>query len=508
MKIKSVLVFVFLIFIFSIISAQVVNGDTLTVEGKKILKVWGTHNERGFATGYLVGDKIKLLAETYFVGSIFMGSSPLYENTKEFFLNSFSIEAKYQSEAEGIIDGMIEAGIDLYDITLQRDYDFNDILMVNAIVDLIGLTELQLEDDFGCSSISSWGSNTINDPDLMGDLLITRLMDWTPHPALHENHILVIHFPAENDEVNWMSFTFPGLFGVLSGINEDGLSSFMNVGNNHNYTSQQNLHPILLSTRNGLESYDYNGDFQTNPQDVADAIGDNTHLSGSIVHSTNEEYGLIVETNNENGTESRDESENIIIPFEHLVATNHFRKLYDPIYCYRFQNIADSLSINSEISIKRSWDLLGGAAGVSHNLHAIQFMPTLNQIKWSTSTNSSPAFQTTPVEFEISELFTMPVSIENEYIEIISVVNTFPNPFYDTASLSFSLSQPGNVNLSIYNIRGQKVISLIEETRSRGTYSVLWDGKDDSDQPLPSGIYFYKFETDYMSESGRLVLVK
>ncbi|MDO9578506.1 MAG: FlgD immunoglobulin-like domain containing protein [Candidatus Cloacimonadales bacterium] len=505
---KSALTLVFLFFIFSIISAQVVNGDTLTVDGKKILKVWGTHYERGFATGFLVGENIKYLEGTYFIGSIFGGSSMLYESTREFFLNCFSIEDKYQSEAQGMIAGMIDAGIDLFDATLQRDLDKDDILMVNAIVDLIAISELDLQDDFGCSSISSWGNNTINDPELMGDLVITRQMDWTPHPALNDNHILIIHFPAENDEVNWMSFTFPGLFGALSAINEDGISAFMNVGNIHNYTFQQNLHPILLSARNGIESYDYNGDFQSNPQDVADAISDMTYLSGSIVHSANQDYGLIIESNNENGTVIRDESENIIIPFEHLVATNHFRKLYDPIYCYRYQNIADSLSLNAEMSVHRSWEMLGGAAGVSSNLHDIEYAPSLNIVKWSTSTYSIPAYQILPTEFEISELFTMPVSLDNEYIEIIPVVNTFPNPFYESASLSFSLSQASAVDLSIFNIRGQKVKSLIAETRSRGTYTVLWNGRDESDQPLPSGIYFYKFATDYMTESGRLVLVK
>ena len=57
---------VFLIFILMILSsfcfAQIVNGDTLTVQGEKILKIWGTHYERGYATGYLLGDYNKLIS--------------------------------------------------------------------------------------------------------------------------------------------------------------------------------------------------------------------------------------------------------------------------------------------------------------------------------------------------------------------------------------------------------------------------------------------------------------
>ncbi len=507
MKKNIVFCFLFILF-FSILNSQTVNGDTLTVAGKKVLKIWGTHSERGFATGYLVGEDIKYLADNYIVNHVYMGSNVIYQNVRTFFLSSFIVAAKYQDEAQGIIDGMDAAGIDLYNNVLMRDFDKDDILMINAIVDLIAYADLDILSEFGCSSISAWGERTLADPELSGEMVITRLLDWTPHPILHQKHLLVVHFPAENDEVNWLSLTFPGFFGALSGINEEGLTAFMNVGSNHTQTNTQNLHPLLLSVRNGLESYDYNGDYQIDGWDIAQSVTDNVHLSGSIVHTTNQDFGLIIETNNELGTTVRDESENSIIPRECLVATNHFRKLYDPIYCNRYQNVSDSLSINDNLSIERSWNVLKGAAGVYSNLQMIEYAPSENLLKWSTSLSNSPAYQNPPAQFEVSELFTMPVSINNEYIEVISVVNTFPNPFSERASLSFSLSQGSQVELSIFNIRGQKIKSLISEPRGRGTYTVFWNGRDESDQPVPSGIYFYRFNTEYMTESGRLIMVK
>ncbi|MCF7793231.1 MAG: T9SS type A sorting domain-containing protein [Candidatus Cloacimonetes bacterium] len=506
---KKILFFCILIFISaSFLQAQTVNGDTLTVSGKKILKVWGTHYERGFATGYLMGENIMNLAQEYFLGSVFGNSAPLYEYAKNIYLSASSIEDKYHDEADGLINGMIDAGVDIYDDTLQRELDKDDILLVNAIVDLAGLTDLPGELDLGCSSMSAWGNNTIDDPELNGDLVLTRQMDWTPHPALNDNHILVVHFPAENDEVNWMSFTFPGLFGALSAINEEGLCAFMNVGNNHDSDNPANLHPVLLSIRNGIESYDYNGDYVTNALDVTDAVSDKIHLSGAIIHTSNQDFGLIAETNNERGTEVRDDSENTMVPQECLVATNHFRKLYNPTYCYRYNNISDSLNANSNITIARSWQVLQGASGIPNNMHMIEYAPSQNLVKWSTSLTGQPAYTIEPSVFELSELFTMPVSIDNDYIEVISVVNTFPNPFVETASLSFSLSQNTAVELSIYNIRGQKIKSLISDSRGRGTYTTFWNGKDESEEPVPSGIYFYRFETSYMNETGRLILVK
>ncbi|MCD4797077.1 MAG: T9SS type A sorting domain-containing protein [Candidatus Cloacimonetes bacterium] len=503
---KKIIIFLILFgFSVSLCFAQTVNGDTLTVDGKKILKIWGTHYERGYATGYLVGDKIKYIMEDYFIPTYFMNNSVLYENCRMYYLNNFDVEDKYHSEAQGIIDGMIEAGLDLFSVVLQRDMDSNDVLMVNALVDLVVLIE---NGEFGCSSISSWGPSTYQDPDLNGAPVITRNMDWTPHPALLENHLLVIHFPSEDNEVNWLSFTFPGFIGGLSALNEDGLSAFMNMGNVNSYPNTEIFHPILFSIRNAIETYDYNGDMNVDPLDVRNAIEDKYQISGSIVHCINNSEALVIECNNESGVEARDDTDNTIIPFNNLAATNHFRKLYPPDYCYRYENISDSLIVNSEITIERSWNLLAGAAGVSSTLHTIQYAPTLNMVKWSTATSGIPAYQNVPTVFDLEELFTLNTSADTEYFKEISLVNTFPNPFYSSASLSFSLPEATNVEIIIFNIKGQKIRKLINEACSYGNHSFMWDGKDDAGNNVVSGIYFYRFETEYKSESGRLILIK
>ena len=506
---KKIVSLIFILMIFgSLCFAQVVNGDTLTVQGKKILKVWGTHYERGYATGYLLGDKIKLISEDYFIYYVYMNNSALYENRRNYFLENFEIEDKYIQEAQGIIDGMIEAEIDLYSTVLQRDMDSVDILMSNAIVDILALGELNDDLEFGCSSLSSWGESTILDPELAGDLVITRNMDWMPHPVLLDNHLLVVHFPSEVDEVNWACFTFPGLFGALSAINEDGLCAFMNMGNNNNYSNEEDLHPIFLSIRNGIEIYDYNGDYEINAEDIVDAVQEMLHLSGSIVHCANESYGLVIECNNTNGTEVRDDIENTVIPLYHLAATNHFRKLYPPASCYRYDNIADSLAENSNMNVHRSWNLLCGAAGVFNNLHTIEFAPTLNLIKWSTAEIGIPAYLQSPTEFNTEELFILNTSTHPELLSEISLVSTFPNPFFSIASLSFSLPEATSVELSIYNIKGQKLTTLVNERKGRGEYTVSWNGMDDAGNSVVSGVYFYRFETEYKSESGRLILIK
>lgn len=505
---KLLLVLTGVLLMYSSISAQTVNGDTLSVQGTKILKVWGNHYERGYATGYLMGDEIKVLADDYLLAVFFMNSPLLYNNIRSFFITNFDIEEKYIQEAQGIIDGMIYGGVDLYNNVLERDLDADDLLLTNSIVDLSVLADLDNGLEFGCSSLSSWGESTLSDPDLNGSLVITRLMDWTPHPALLANHLLVVHFPSEESEVNWLSFTFPGFIGSLSGINEYGLCGFMNMGNINTYTNTNDLHPVLFSVRNGVENYDFNGDYEIDAYDVAAAVSENVHLSGSIIHSANEQFGLVIETNNQNGTDIRDESDNTLIIQNNLAATNHFRKLYSPVYCYRYNNIADSLNQNSNLTVNRSWDLLTGAAGVYHNLHAIEFIPALNQIKWSTATPDSAAYLRKPAVFDLDELFSLPTSIKTEFFPSPSIVNTFPNPFSQTVSLSFNLSSNIYVELAIYNIKGQIIRRLANEYKTSGEHSLSWDCKDKAGNAVVSGIYFYKFITATHQETGRLLYVK
>jgi hypothetical protein len=225
------------------------------------------------------------ISEEYIINYVFAGNAVSYAYARNYFLTHYQIEDKYHTEAEEMINGMETAGVNLYSIVLSRDMDATDILMSNSITDLNNLGLFNSEVEFGCSSISSWDTATIEDSSLSGSIILTRNMDWTPHSALLENHLLIVNFPAEEDEENWMSFIFPGIIGALSGINEHGITAFMNMGNYNNVTNDNNLHPIFLSMRNGLEITDYDQNGISDNFDVYQAILQKNHLSGSIIHS-------------------------------------------------------------------------------------------------------------------------------------------------------------------------------------------------------------------------------
>ena len=80
----------------------------------------------------------------------------------------------------------------------------------------------------------------------------------------------------------------------------------------------------------------------------------------------------------------------------------------------------------------------------------------------------------------------------------------FPNPFNPKTRINYQLPVSGNVELSIYNLLGQKVATLVNRRQQAGNYSVEWDASD-----LSSGVYIYSLETDTgFKESRKLVLIK
>lgn len=68
----------------------------------------------------------------------------------------------------------------------------------------------------------------------------------------------------------------------------------------------------------------------------------------------------------------------------------------------------------------------------------------------------------------------------------------YPNPFNPSTEIKYDLQEKGEVVLSISNIVGQKVRTLVEEEKEAGYYSVLWDGKDGLGNSVASGIYLYR----------------
>lgn len=84
----------------------------------------------------------------------------------------------------------------------------------------------------------------------------------------------------------------------------------------------------------------------------------------------------------------------------------------------------------------------------------------------------------------------------------------YPNPFNPTTRIAYQLPKQVNVELSIYNLRGELVRVLVSGTQPAGMYEAIWDGRNQSGNLASSGIYFYRISAGEFSRIKRLTFIK
>jgi len=91
----------------------------------------------------------------------------------------------------------------------------------------------------------------------------------------------------------------------------------------------------------------------------------------------------------------------------------------------------------------------------------------------------------------------------------ISLYQNYPNPFNPSTTISFDIIQTSSfVNLDIFNIQGQKVKTIMNEIVPAGNHQIIWNGTDNSGNPVTSGIYFYKLKAGRYTSTKKMILLK
>jgi hypothetical protein len=83
----------------------------------------------------------------------------------------------------------------------------------------------------------------------------------------------------------------------------------------------------------------------------------------------------------------------------------------------------------------------------------------------------------------------------------------YPNPFNPSTTIRYSLSKPSQVKLTVYNLIGQKVKMLVDSFQGAGEYLLKWDATDENNDPISSGTYFYKLETENVTFQKKMILI-
>ena len=86
--------------------------------------------------------------------------------------------------------------------------------------------------------------------------------------------------------------------------------------------------------------------------------------------------------------------------------------------------------------------------------------------------------------------------------------DNYPNPFNPTTNFSYSVKDEALVTIEIYNVKGQKVRTLVNEVQDYGIYRVTWNGDADNGNKVSSGIYFYKINTGDFTTTKKMILMK
>ena len=84
----------------------------------------------------------------------------------------------------------------------------------------------------------------------------------------------------------------------------------------------------------------------------------------------------------------------------------------------------------------------------------------------------------------------------------------YPNPFNAQTLIPHQLPQGAPVELTAYNIAGQRVKRLVQTVQEGGYYQVSWQGRDEKGRPVGSGVYLYRLRAESFEQTRRLLVLK
>ena len=116
------------------------------------------------------------------------------------------------------------------------------------------------------------------------------------------------------------------------------------------------------------------------------------------------------------------------------------------------------------------------------------------------------------VFYENSESDPAKASVNPTPVELLPAVfelsQNYPNPFNPSTTIAFSLPQASPVTLSIYDINGRKVQTLVDNAVPAGNHEVVWDGRDKNGAEVSSGIYFYRIQAKNFVKEQKMILMR
>lgn len=292
-------------------SPNPVNGYITTKDGQRVLHLFGTHYEMGYAHGYLLGEDIMLMIEKYLIQYLLNNNVSGWDAAKGRAETKMQF-GRFNDEVTGLYDGMVASGTDIRLDALGRDLTIGDLKVWIAMYDIGAVAPL-------CSSFSVWGDAA--GPD---GVLHARNMDfpYDTENGYAANKFLLIAYQPTGGQA-YVVATWPGALAVGTGMNASGLAFTVNVapGPQDNTYSRNDYMPTGLVFREALEDAAGSGDLLTQVWKIVSAYPRTRSFNAQFTQPTGrgEDVSIVIE-----GDALGLEIRHAVAPNPYVYATNHY----------------------------------------------------------------------------------------------------------------------------------------------------------------------------------------
>lgn len=215
-------------------------GRLETHEGMRVLRLWGTPEQRGHAHGTLMAKDIQAIMGQEFEAR-FAPAPALLEQARAALPRLIEYPEHVVAELDALWAALVASKVDRNMPKLGRAFDKTDMLVANAL-DVFGL--------MGCSSFTVWGDQVVG-----GGVLTARNFDW-PLTGQHmlDHTLLIVQMP--HDARATASVSWPGYVGTVTGVSEDGVAAYLHVGSAQFSLPQPSSWPSATAVRELLRESD------------------------------------------------------------------------------------------------------------------------------------------------------------------------------------------------------------------------------------------------------------
>jgi arabinogalactan endo-1,4-beta-galactosidase len=154
-------------------------------------------------------------------------------------------------------------------------------------------------------------------------------------------------------------------------------------------------------------------------------------------------------------------------------------------------NISNGTSIQYKYFVKNS--LFGGwESGINNRM--FNFPGSDSTLAWKFFNDNNPVTSVTDNSLPSPNKF--------------QLYQNYPNPFNPGTTIQYSITKRTHVQIGVFNILGELVKTLVDETEEAGMHSTSWEGRNEFSGPVPSGVYFIRLDADGNSQTRKIVLLK